>query len=212
MKNKVAYMLKNRDGFSLVELIVVIAIMVILVAMLLPHAAGYLIQAKEVTLKNDAKQIYAATQSALIDVMVEQPEVYKESFQFSMPDGKGGTKKVGRVSNFAFSYSQDNNGVSNPGETTSADQAIARGVLEMMGWQDANTARYPFKVQRNPVGRNVNDYYKETKQPGFMVVYNTNGTLEFIEWGEGGYLVRVDQGGGNVELIKNGSFSNFAGW
>ena len=185
-------LIKNDKGFSLIELIVVIAIMVILIAMLVPRVIGYMEAAKRTALKADAKQIYVATQAALIDAMVQNPEVLNKSFNFTMPDGNGGTKKIGRVTNFAFAYSQNNNGIGGAGDMTSAEKVIARNVLERLGWEDAKSARYPFKVQRNPVGRNVNDYQKETGQPGFMVAYNIDGTLEFIEWGEGGYLIHVD--------------------
>lgn len=205
-------LIKNNRGFSLVELIVVIAIMVILIAMLVPQVIGYMEASKRVALKADAKQIYVATQAALIDSMVQHPTVLNESFNFTMPDGYGGTKAVGRVTNFAFAYSQSNNGINDPGQMTSADKIIARNVLERLGWEDTTSARYPFKVKRNPVGRNVNEYQKETGQPGFMVAYNTDGTLEFIEWGEGGYLVHVDNSGQSISIVKNGSFSNYSGW
>lgn len=61
----------NEDGFSLVELVVVIAIMVILLSMLLPAVQGYIKKAQLVADRAAAKTIYTAYISALDD-----PEVY----------------------------------------------------------------------------------------------------------------------------------------
>lgn len=56
LKNK----LKDNKGFSLVELIVVIAIMVILIALLIPQVSGYIKKANDTSSLNAARTVYDA--------------------------------------------------------------------------------------------------------------------------------------------------------
>lgn len=59
--------LKDNKGFSLVELIVVIAIMVILIALLVPQVSGYIAKARSASNESNAKAIYNAAVQYLAD-------------------------------------------------------------------------------------------------------------------------------------------------
>ena len=59
--------LKDQKGFSLVELIVVIAIMVILIAMLVPNVVGYIKKANWATEQNGASTVFSAAQTYVTD-------------------------------------------------------------------------------------------------------------------------------------------------
>ncbi len=59
--------LKDQKGFSLVELIVVIAIMVILIAMLVPNVVGYIKKATWATEQNGAATVFSAAQTYATD-------------------------------------------------------------------------------------------------------------------------------------------------
>ncbi len=63
--------LKDQKGFSLVELIVVIAIMVILIAMLVPNVIGYINKATIATEKSAAGTVYSSAQAYLTDVYAD---------------------------------------------------------------------------------------------------------------------------------------------
>lgn len=67
LKNK----LNESKGFSLVELIVVIAIMVILIALLVPNVVGYISKAQDSANLSAAKTIYNAANTAVIDVKAQ---------------------------------------------------------------------------------------------------------------------------------------------
>ena len=72
--------LKDQKGFSLVELIVVIAIMVILIAMLVPNVVGYVKKANFATEQNGAATVFSAAQTYVTDKYakdgtVETPDV-----------------------------------------------------------------------------------------------------------------------------------------
>ena len=60
-------MKKNNKGFSLIELIIVIAIMAILVAIIAPNLTKYLAKSKRNTDKKNADEIAAQIQTAIND-------------------------------------------------------------------------------------------------------------------------------------------------
>ena len=59
--------LNDNKGFSLVELIVVIAIMVILIALLVPNVVGYIQKAQDSANLAAAKSIYNAANTYIVD-------------------------------------------------------------------------------------------------------------------------------------------------
>ena len=70
MMTKIAHMRENRKankGFSLVELIIVMAIMVALVAVLAPQYIRYLQRSRDAVVKNAAEDVLTAVKTDLID-------------------------------------------------------------------------------------------------------------------------------------------------
>lgn len=55
---------KNKQGFTLVELIVVLVILAILAALLVPALTGYIDRAREKKLTAEAKGVWTAAQAA----------------------------------------------------------------------------------------------------------------------------------------------------
>ena len=70
--NKMFKKLKNKKGFTLVELIVVLVILAILAAMLIPALTGYIDKARN-------KQIIAETRSAVMAAQTLVDEAYSKS-------------------------------------------------------------------------------------------------------------------------------------
>ena len=70
MMTKIAHMRENRKankGFSLVELIIVMAIMVALVAVLAPQYIRYLQRSRDAVVKNAAEDVLTAVKTDIID-------------------------------------------------------------------------------------------------------------------------------------------------
>ena len=67
MMEKLIKKLNNRKGFTLIELIVVIAIIGILAAILIPQFTGFQQKAKSTQMTVEAKQIATAADSLLIE-------------------------------------------------------------------------------------------------------------------------------------------------
>lgn len=108
--------LKNRlnenKGFSLVELIVVIAIMVILIALLVPNVVGYISKAQDSANLSAAKSVYNAINTAVIDYKAKTGSYPKSTDLKDTLDDQTGTAEALVVvpKGTAVAVSYDGNG------------------------------------------------------------------------------------------------------
>ena len=76
----------KKKGFTLIELIVVIAIIAVLAAILIPAMLGFIKKSKITSANSAAKSIFTAAQSALTDMDTEDTYntgVWKETFSYA---------------------------------------------------------------------------------------------------------------------------------
>lgn len=99
MKNK-------KKGFTLVELIVVLAILAILAAMLVPALTGYIDKANEKKIAATARQYYVAAQTVVSDAYASGKEVKKITISASKTVAVyvGGTAEENKDANLAEDF------------------------------------------------------------------------------------------------------------
>ena len=107
--------IKNqKHGFTLVELIVVLTILVILASLLIPSLTGYIRKAKEKTIITEATDVWKASQAALSECYAVYPESFTNPDPIKPPcrfatdiDGKR-ISNLGRITNAALNAVQIN--------------------------------------------------------------------------------------------------------
>ena len=86
---------KKRKGFSLVELVVVMAITGILIMVMAPNYKGFIEQAKTVGVRSDAKTLQ--TMISLVEVNGELPEGTKVSDLITKAEGQTSSECVNLI-------------------------------------------------------------------------------------------------------------------
>ena len=109
---------KSNGGFSLVELIVVIAIMVVLVAVLAPVFTKYIENSRRSTDVQNANSIAEAVLADVADGKISGDKTaevkegeggYVPSAIAKVPQTKGNVKNIGKDQNFKFVYTATDN-------------------------------------------------------------------------------------------------------
>ena len=106
--------IKNKHGFTLVEIIVVLVILAILAAVAIPSVLGYVDEAKKAGIIQEAHGIYEAAQIATTKCYATDEDEFKKQSIFKynytlpadFPYKKTTTNPVGRVSDSLLSFGQ----------------------------------------------------------------------------------------------------------
>lgn len=174
----------NNNGFSLVELIIVIAIMAVLAASIAPSVIRYIDKTRSTKAYNDAATIYNDAQVVLSEFLAKDVA----GSYLGVDDGMATQfytdpvyGKVGRMTNYkCYQLLTTNDAIANP---TRADILLSESFLESSAY---TTDQLNASVPTNTAIGNL----PQTKT-SFMVVYNNSGVI-YVELFEKGYFVHYD--------------------
>ena len=201
--------LRQKHGFTLVELICVLVILAILAAMLVPSLTGYIDKAKQQSYISEAKGIWTAAQAAASEYygLQNTQELMDNSLTTScIIDGVQYTN-LGRVSNSALRDEQTNWHK----KCTRGSQLIAQQILVYLESSDESNARYSFgNISTPSSGTALSDVFKmyfPYKRPNnavfIQVFYDKSCKILALNFGKDGYLVTMTVNG-TVKCEKNG--------
>ncbi|MBR4554930.1 MAG: prepilin-type N-terminal cleavage/methylation domain-containing protein [Ruminococcus sp.] len=199
---------KIRKGFTLIEMIVVIAIIGILATILVPSIMSYVRKARIGAAIADAKTIKSSVESSLIqrltDVEPGAQYAFNKVLYLDQETKKNfrerETEIVGAFTNLSW-YVYKTGGNAASGGSQIIDKVIA-GALD-----DAFSEKWKTGKKVNPLGyntktRNCETYVKENNTNfGLVVVYNRTGAVRLLQLYRKGVLVTYING----EFIANDS-------
>ena len=194
----------RRQGFTLVELIVVLVILAILAALLVPALTGYIDKAKKQAVIAEARDVWTASQAALSECYA----LYPDSFYAKSSNGKSncgftvtlkdGTKitDVGRITNSALHAQQQN--PNDKVEAGTASRRISAMVLAYLDSADKSNPRYTFGSGAMVVANTKPSKYlgENPKATDVMIqmFHTSDGKLVALYFAKNGYAVTIVPG------------------
>lgn len=147
MKKYLKQLKSNKKGFTLIEMIVVIAIIGVLAAILVPSMAGYLESAKGARKEANAKTVYTAAQVAVTSL---ETTGKVENTTHSIPASDKISELHTKIQSLIGKTNYDK---FDQIDVTVADGAVIKVVVREKGADEADTTEYP---KSNIVKENIN--------------------------------------------------------
>lgn len=208
--------MKNDHGFSMVELIVTIAIMAILVGVLGIAVTNQMEKSRRTAALTDANAIYKMAQIALVESIVENSESFNYSVKFEETIN-GETVYLGRCTNqsvFKYLYGKyiEDHGAPPPGVSGSVqtglskdnDQYIASKLIQSIpgGASDITSGTLmdgpPLGVSSLTVANNPGTYGKVV----FALAYDGNGNIIYFQCVYNGYFIQISGSESSAEKVS----------
>ena len=193
----------RKQGFTLVELIVVLVILAVLAALLVPSLTGYIDKAKKQAVITEARDVWTASQAALSECYALYPDSFtaksangKSNCGFSVYINNAWIPNVGKITNASLNALQQN-----PNDTTEAGTAsrrVAAMVLAYLESSNKNNARYTFNG-----GKEISESTKpstyftgDSKATDIIIqIFHTvDGKVVALNFGKDGYMVTIIPG------------------
>ncbi len=201
-------------GFSLIELIITIAIMAVLTGVVTISFFTYLENAKKTRALTNAKSIYTAAQIAIIDTSAFENEAFHYALKFEETiDGEN--VRLGRFSNQSlYKYLQESNGSGSLSSALSkkADYRIASLLAGSIPGADSNISSDVLK-DKSPIGdsnstKYIADHPEEYGEVVFAMAYDSYGQIVYFQCVYDKYFMNWDQNGITAERVSESTHFN----
>lgn len=181
----------NNNGFSLVELIIVIAIMAVLAGAIAPALIRYINKARASRASDEARIIVNATEAALATKAGEDaPVVYNNTFVKS----DGTSIAVGLVTNWNLAEAQTGTLVDET-DLEYSNHIVALEILENLSSSTSHSYKF-FNFtgsKTNIIGMNCEQFASRYEDcPGVIIVYGDNGKVVMLEYYNYGCLIHYE--------------------
>lgn len=194
---------KNNNGFTLVELIVVLVILAILAAILVPALLGYIDKAKQQKSVGKIHDIQVAATSALVEYYGLHKDKDGHGFTLRTYKLNGRNVQAYNITNYTFAGLQKNANTNNLGS-----DAIARAMLGYLdSGKDMKEKAYTFKnYGSSTYGKSASEIAK-TGAEGLIILFGANYRLIMIQYSDlDGYLYTYDAKSGKIDVEEDGTF------
>ncbi len=191
---------KNK-GFSLVEMIVVIAIMIVLLSMLVPYVVGYIEKAARMSAINTARVMVNGMEVSMIE-HAQEGSIYLNKVYTSEYYDNGKALPCGFLTNYMLYYAQTNYNY-DKSKHDYADFLIAKDILEAVrsGPKETKPALKFTKTDR-PLGANCKEYCKDGGT-GAIFAYAPAGGVYYAQVCTNGWLVTYEHGNYDAQKVKS---------
>ena len=184
--------LRDNGAFTLVELIIVIAIMAILAGAIAPAMIRYIRKARASKATEEARVIMQSVQHSIASARGEDLDIVVDK-QFI--DQAGNSHACSVITNYDISRAQNNVAVAE-GDPGYSDYVLSQDILEEL--HSSSGSEYKFYrfngSQSNPLGANCEQFYAQYGCPGIIVAYDDSGYVFFLEYYNFGCLIRYEDG------------------
>lgn len=208
---------KNKKGFTLVEVIVVLVILAILAAVLIPSLIGYIDKANEKQIISEAREAYTAAQVAISEVYSTKSADFATAAKHTYTDPFTGEKisNIGIIEDRFFYCSQFEKTVDN--KLSPFILEITKEVLNYINSSDKSNAEYKWSAKHNDTANNqmyaspykiptrkISEYLAAVKDTtaSITIVYDAKGNILLLEYGRYDMLVSMNKT--QAKVVKDG--------
>lgn len=181
----------NNLGFSLVELIIVIAIMAVLAGAIAPAVIRYIRKARASRATDEARTIVSAVESGIATKAGEDAELHYDN---TFIDSSDNSRSVGLITNWMLSETQSGTVVDEDNPEYS-NYLISIEILENL----SSTSEHSYKFfnfsgsDNNPIGMNCAQFATTYPDcPGVIIAYSSSGKVLMLEYYNYGCLIHYE--------------------